>query len=170
MIARNRIWEELKQAKANILCLQKYTDIRRAHNRYYNGFIALTASIGALGFPINEYIPLIASLLIGFVSITKSIMPNFLQSEPELSELDNLSNFYVHYMNSLEKIWYDHDHEFTTEKEAMELFFKLKDSECDKESIFNKGVRHISKELQKKIDKQAEEYLNRVYFEKEKEE
>ncbi|MFR1326649.1 MAG: hypothetical protein ACLSCE_10535 [Bacteroides cellulosilyticus] len=73
-------------------------------------------------------------------------------------------------MNSLEKIWYDHDHEFTTEKEAMELFFKLKDSECDKESIFNKGVRHISKELQKKIDKQAEEYINRVYFEKEKEE
>lgn len=52
----------------------------------------------------------------------------------------------------------------------MELFFKLKDSECDKESIFNKGVRHISKELQKKIDKQAEEYINRVYFEKEKEE
>lgn len=170
MIARNRIWEELKQAKANILCLQKYTDIRCAHNRYYNGFIALTASIGALGFPINEYIPFIASLLIGFVSITKSIMPNFLQSEPELSELDNLSNFYVHYMNSLEKIWYDHEHEFTEEKETMELFFKLKDSECDKESIFNKGVRYISKGLQKKIDEQAEEYINRVYFEKEKEE
>ena len=150
--------------------MQKYTDIRRAHNRYYNGFIALTASIGALGFPINEYIPFIASLLIGFVSITKSIMPNFLQSEPELSELDNLSNFYVHYMNSLEKIWYDHEHEFTEEKETMELFFKLKDSECDKESIFNKGVRYISKGLQKKIDEQAEEYINRVYFEKEKEE
>ena len=170
MIARNRIWEELKQAKANILCLQKYTDIRRAHNIYYNGLIALTASIGALGFPINEYIPFIASLLIGFVSITKSIMPNFLQSEPELSELDNLSNFYVHNMNSLEKIWYDHEHEFTEEKETMELFFKLKDSECDKESIFNKGVRYISKGLQKKIDEQAEEYINRVYFEKEKEE
>ncbi len=97
-------------------------------------------------------------------------MPNFLQSEPELSELDNLSNFYVHYMNSLEKIWYDHEHEFTEEKETMELFFKLKDSECDKESIFNKGVRYISKGLQKKIDEQAEEYINRVYFEKEKEE
>ena len=52
----------------------------------------------------------------------------------------------------------------------MELFFKLKDSECDKESIFNKGVRYISKGLQKKIDEQAEEYINRVYFEKEKEE
>lgn len=55
-------------------------------------------------------------------------------------------------------------------KKLWSIFFKLKDSECDKESIFNKGVRHISKELQKKIDKQAEEYINRVYFEKEKEE
>ena len=38
MIARNRMWEELKQAKINILCLQKYTDRRRAYNRYYNAF------------------------------------------------------------------------------------------------------------------------------------
>lgn len=97
-------------------------------------------------------------------------MPNFLQSEPELSELDNLSNFYVRYMNSLEKIWYDFDHDFIGEKEAMEHFFALKENECDKESVLNKGVRHISKKFQMKIDVAAEEYINRVYFEKEKEE
>ena len=167
MIARNRIWEELKQARANVLCLQKYTDIRRAHNRYYNGFIALSASAGALGFSINEYIPFITSLLIGFVSITKSIMPNFLQSEPELSELDNLSNFYVRYMNHLENIWYDFDHEHIDEKEAMKRFFEIKETECDKESQLNKGIRYISKRLQHQIDEQAEEYINRLYFEKE---
>ena len=107
MIARNRIWEELKQAKINILCLQKYTDRRRAYNRYYNAFIAIVSSIGALGFPLNELIPFYASLVVGFVSIVKSILPNFLQSETELSELDNLSDFYVQYMNSLERIWYN---------------------------------------------------------------
>ena len=166
MIARNRIWEELKQAKANIICVQRYTDKRRAHNRWYNGFIAITASIGALGFAINEYIPFITSLLVGIVSIIKSIMPNFLQTEPELSELDGLSDFYVRYMNSIEKIWYDFDHDFTCEKETMELFFKLKENECDKESILNKGVRNISKQFQKEIDDEAEEYINRVYFTK----
>ena len=57
MIARNRMWEELKQAKINILCLQKYTDRRRAYNRYYNAFIAIVSSIGALGFSLNELIP-----------------------------------------------------------------------------------------------------------------
>lgn len=166
MIARNRIWEELKQAKANIDCLQKYTDKRRANNRYYNGFVAITASAGALGYIVDEYIPLITSVAVGFVSIIKSIMPSFLQTEPELSELDNLSDFYVRYMNSLEKIWYDYDHDFTDEKETMDLFFNLKESECDKQSILNKGVRNISKKLQKEIDEKSEEYINRVYFTK----
>lgn len=169
MIARNRIWEELKQAKANILCLQKYTDKRRANNRYYNGFIAVTASIGALGSVVDQRIAIYTSMAIGLVSIVKSVMPNFLQTEPELSELDNLSDFYVRYMNSIEKIWYDFDHNLLKEKEAMTLFFKLKEEECDKESILNKGVRNISKRMQKRISEESEEYINRVYFEKEKE-
>lgn len=166
MIARNRIWEELKQAKANIICLQKYTDKRRANNRCYNGFVAVTVSVGALGYAIDEYIPFVTSILVGFVSITKSIMPNFLQTEPELSDLDGLSDFYVRYMNSLEKIWYDFDNEFIDEQNTMNSFFRLKESECDKESLFNRGVRNISKKLQKKIDDEAEEYINRVYFTK----
>lgn len=167
MIARNRIWEELKQAKANILCLQKYTDKRRAKNRLYNSFIAITASAGALGYAVNEYVPFVTSITVGFVSIVKSIMPGFLQTEPELSELDGLSDFYVRYMNSIEKIWYDFDHNFVEEKETMEFFFKLKESECDKESLLNRGVRDISKKFQKEIDRDAEEYINRVYFTKE---
>ena len=36
MICRNRIWEELKLAKANIICIQKYTDKRRGYNRAYS--------------------------------------------------------------------------------------------------------------------------------------
>lgn len=54
MICRNRIWEELKQAKANIICIQKYTDKRRGYNRAYNGFVAITASAGALGTLLND--------------------------------------------------------------------------------------------------------------------
>lgn len=167
MIARNRIWEELKQAKANILGLQKYTDNRRSWSRWYNGFIALTASIGALGYSIDAIIPFISSIIVGGTSIAKSIAPNFIQNAQELSELDILSDFYVRYMNSLEKIWYDLDHDITNEKEAMTRFFKLKETECDKESAYNRGVRHITKKMQAQIDAEATEYINTVYFEKE---
>lgn len=166
MIARNRIWEELKQAKANILGLQKYTDKQRSYNRWYNGILAFTASVGALGYSINEIIPFITSIIIGITSIAKSILPNFLQSAQDLSELDVLSDFYVRYMNSLEKIWYDNENNYADEKETMDRFFELKETECDKESAYNRGVRNISKKMQRKIDAEAEEYINRVYFEK----
>lgn len=111
MICRNRIWEELKQAKANIICIQKYTDKRRGYNRAYNGFVAITASAGALGTLLNDKVLFFASMLIGFVSIIKSVLPNFVQGESELSSLDVLADFYNKYMNSLENIWYRLDHD-----------------------------------------------------------
>lgn len=166
MIARNRIWEELKQAKAYIVCIQKYTDRKRSRNRWFNAFVAIASSVGALGYTVNELIPVGTSIAVGFVSIVKSVLPNFLQTEPELSELDNLSDFYIHYMNSLEKLWYEHEYNHVGEKEIMERFFELKESECDKESMMNKGIRYISDRFQKEINKEAEEYINKVYFQK----
>lgn len=170
MICRNRIWEELKQAKANIICIQKYTDKRRGYNRAYNGFVAITASAGALGTLLNDKVPLFASMLIGFVSIIKSVLPNFVQGESELSSLDVLADFYNRYMNSLENIWYRFDHDIIDEKQAMDEFFKLKETECDKMSQMNRLVRNISKRFQRKIDEEAATYINRVYYEKKPEE
>lgn len=170
MICRNRIWEELKQAKANIICIQKYTDKRRGYNRAYNGFVAITASAGALGTLLNDKVPFFASMLIGFVSIIKSVLPNFVQGESELSSLDVLADFYNKYMNSLENIWYRLDHDIIDEKQAMDEFFKLKETECDKMSQMNRLVRNISERFQKKIDEEAATYINRVYYEKNPEE
>ncbi len=166
MEARNRIWEELKQAKANILCIQYYTNNRRKYNRYYNAFIAIMSSFGALGTLIDISIPIFTSFIVAFASIIKSILPNFLQSEPELSGLDSISDFYVRYMSELEYIWYRFYHGLITEEDAMKSFFKLKDTENDKQSVMNKGIRSISKKEQKRIDDEADEYINRVYFNK----
>ncbi|SCH27943.1 Uncharacterised protein [uncultured Bacteroides sp.] len=156
----------MKQAKANIICIQKYTDKRRGYNRAYNGFVAITASAGALGTLLNDKVPFFASMLIGFVSIIKSVLPNFVQGESELSSLDVLADFYNKYMNSLENIWYRFDHDIIDEKQAMDEFFKLKETECDKMSQMNRLVRNISTRFQRKIDEQAKEYINRVYYEK----
>lgn len=166
MNARNRIWEELKQTKANILCAQMYTDRKRLWNRRYNATIAILAGFGALGFAINEYIPFITSLLVGTFSIIKSLIPTFSQTEAELSEMDAISDFYAKYMNSLEEIWYRLDTGEIKEKEAMDDFFKLKESECDKESKLNRGTRSISKRLQDKVNGKAKQYIDDVYFTK----
>ena len=73
-------------------------------------------------------------------------------------------------MNSLESIWYRYENKIITEKEAMEEFFKLKETECDKQSQFNRLIRNISEKFQKEIDKESDKYLKSVYYENETEE
>ena len=136
------------------------------NRRYYH----ITASAGALGSLINEQIPLISSIVIGFVSIIKSVLPTFVQSENELSALDLLCDFYLSYMNSMENIWYKLDKGIIEEDEAMKEFFSLKATECDKQSLMNRGIRNISVKFQKMIDEQATKYINSVYYEQEQDE
>lgn len=164
MIAKNRIWEEIKQAKTNIICLQRYTDRRRRILRYYNIFIITVSAFGALSFKLNETIPVVTSILVALVSLVKSSMPNFIQSEQEISELDRLTDFYSKYLNTIENLWYKFYTESENEKDIMISFFEYKSNECDKYSLLNKGIRSISKKEQSFIDKELLEYINRIYY------
>ena len=77
MVIRNKVWEELKQAHVNIL----YTDSQRKYERYYQCFIAFTASAGTFGYIIEEWLPLVSSMLIALVSVVKSLFPQFIQPD-----------------------------------------------------------------------------------------
>ena len=55
MFIKNKIWEEMKQAHANVLCVKWYTDKQRKHDRYYQMFIALVASGGTFGYLLNSF-------------------------------------------------------------------------------------------------------------------
>lgn len=101
MIVRNKIWEELKQAHANVLCIAWYNDNRRRLNRRYDLFIAVVASGSSFGYLLNNNIPLIGSITIAIVSVAKSIFPQFLQPEQELSELDKIMDYYNKYESEL---------------------------------------------------------------------
>lgn len=73
-------------------------------------------------------------------------------------------------MNSLENIWFQFDNNIMDEKQAMDKFFKLKETECDKISQMNRLIRNISKRFQQKIDEEAGTYIDHVYFKRETEE
>lgn len=90
MIVRNKIWEELKQAHANVLCIKWYNDNRRRLNRRYPLFIAVVASGSSFGYLLNNKMSMIGTITITIVSVAKSIFPQFLQPEQELSELDKV--------------------------------------------------------------------------------
>ena len=166
MVVRNKIWEELKQAHANVLCFCWYTNKQRKYERWYQVFVALVASGGTFGYLINEYAPLISSGIIAFVSVAKSLFPHFLQPEKELCILDGLMDYYNKYMNEMEHLFYLLDHNEIEEKEAIQKVYELKKDECSQQSIMNRFVRSIPESRHKKIDNESTEYINRVYFNK----
>lgn len=166
MIIKNRIFEEIKQSKSYILGLQKYTDKMRKRNRAYHTLLACSSCIGTLGAFISLYIPAITSILATMGVIAKQIVPNLLQEEKELSELDRLADFYLGYLNSIELIWYDFDKEIVVEDDTAHRFLQLKETEVGKPSIYNKYVYHISSKMQTEIDSESQKYVDRIYYSK----
>ena len=166
MIVRNKVWEELKQAHVNILCLRWYTDSQRKYERYYQCFIAITASIGTFGYVFENWLPFVSSLLIAFISVVKALFPQFIQPEKELCILDSIMDFYNRYMNDLELLMHQNDTEQLNEDETMIKIHQLKGDECEKQSIMNRFVRSIPKKRLKLLENESTEYINRVYFNK----
>lgn len=167
MIAKNRMWQELKRTRANIECLLNYTDTRRRWLRWYNVLIIFTSSAGALTSLFDKWFAIVATVVIAVASILKAALPNIVQTDQELSDLDRLLDFYNKYFNKLEEIWYKRFEAIIDDDEMMKLLFELKEDECDKYSLLNKGVRGITSKEQLKINAQCEKYINEVYFERE---
>lgn len=164
MEVRNKIWEEFKQAKANVVCIRRYNSLQRQLNSIYQIFIAVCAAVGTFSFGFSNKIPFIALLSIAIVSLVKAIFPQILQPEQELCELDGMMDYYNSFMNKLERFFYELDKQQKTDDEVMKELFSLKDEECLKESKMNKLIRWIPKHMQKKIDAEVQTYIDEVYY------
>lgn len=164
MEVRNKIWEEFKQAKANVVCIRRYNSLQRQLNSIYQIFIAVCAAVGTFSFGFSDKIPFIALLSIAIVSLVKAIFPQILQPEQELCELDGMMDYYNSFMNKLERFFYELDKQQKTDDEVMKELFSLKDEECLKESKMNKLIRWIPKLMQKKVDAEVQTYIDEVYY------
>lgn len=164
MEVRNKIWEEFKQAKANVVCIRRYNSLQRQLNSIYQIFIAVCAAVGTFSFGFSDKIPFIALLSIAIVSLVKAIFPQILQPEQELCELDGMMDYYNSFMNKLERFFYELDKQQKTDDEVMKELFSLKDEECLKESKMNKLIRWIPKRMQKNVDAEVQTYIDEVYY------
>lgn len=164
MVVRNKIWEEIKQAHANVLCLTWYTNHQRKYERWYQLFIAIVASGGTFGYLKYDFLPLVSSGLIAFVSVAQSLFPHFRQPEKELCVLDDLMAYYNQYMIEMEHLFYQFDHKMMNEEETIQKVYELKKEESLRQSTMNRLVRFIPSSRQKKLDKESNDYINKVYL------
>lgn len=164
MVVRNKIWEEFKQAKANVECIARYTSLQRQLNCIYQVFIAVTAAVGTVtsGFYIEASVYALGAIAI--VSLAKAIFPQIIQPENELCALDGIMDYYNSFLNKLENLFYEFDKEQKTEDVVMAEIFNLKEEECKMQSQMNKLIRWIPQWMQKRIDKVVNTYINEVYF------
>ena len=164
MEVRNKIWEEFKQAYANVSCIRRYTSMQRQLNCIYQVFIAATAAVGTVFSGYKPEASIYALGAIAVVSLTKAIFPQILQPEKELCDLDALMEYYSSYMNKMELLFYQYDKEQKTDDDIMKELSELKEDECKKMSQMNKLIRWIPWLMQRNINKEANSYINKVYF------
>lgn len=164
MEVRNKIWEEFKQAYANVSCIRRYTSLQRQLNCIYQVFIAATAAIGTVVSGFDPKASVFALGAIAFVSLTKAIFPQIIQPEKELCDLDAIMEYYSSFMNKMEMLFYQYDKEQKSDDDIMNELYELKEDECKKYSQMNKLIRWIPDRMQKNIDKEVDTYIKEVYF------
>jgi hypothetical protein len=164
MNVKNKLWEELKQADANVRCITLYTDRQRRYNRWYQIFIAFSAAIGTVLTQAKPEWAQYSLWLIALVSIAKAVFPSMLHTDQDLFALDGLMDFYNKYKVEMELLFHSFDNEYITDQEALNKLSELKRDECIKQSLLNRMIRRISKKLRAKILKDSEDYLKKTYF------
>lgn len=160
----NRIWEEMKQAKVNALCLQHYTDDARKRMRWANWVIVFISAAGTLLYGIFPVGTFIATTLVALFGFVKNIAPIFTQSDEELYKLDCLMAFYNSFFNDLELLWIQFRNENITDKEAATQFHRLKKKETEKLPELNRYVRSLSEKEEKVLQNESDEYLTKIYY------
>ena len=160
----NKLWEEFKQAKANVVCIRRYNSVQRQLNSIYQIFIAVCAAVGTFSFGFSDRIPFFALLSIAIVSLVKAIFPQIIQPEQELCELDGIMDYYNSFMNKMEVFFYQLDKDLKNDDEVIQELFVLKEDECNKKSKMNRLIRWIPKRMQKKVDAEVQTYIEEVYY------
>lgn len=163
---RNKIWEDMKEAKTYQLSCLYYVDKKRKFNRYYNYAIIIIASLGAFTFFINHWCTFGTTIVTFFLEIFKNFVPAMCQPEKELVELDNLATYYGETSRKLEELWTKYELGYYKKEKttvSKELYNLLNDK-SENDTKMNRLIHSLSKKEDEKIQDQTDEYLKSKYY------
>lgn len=161
--ARARIWYELKYAKTNSICLERYTNRVRKINRWVNWGIVIIATVGSAAYGWKPIGTLVASVMVAVVTFLKNTVPIFAQSDEELVKLDGLLAFYNKYFCDVELIWIPYDNDKLSEQKALDELHRIKTVEAEKMPEMNRYVRSLSSSEKQEIETKVDNYLEEIY-------
>ena len=144
---RDRIWNELTQAKFNSEFATLYAEKQRVYLRRFNVLILVFSGGGVMGWTFWKDFPLASCIIIASVSLIRLLQPHLIMNDKQIGNLDNISKFYFNYYNKLEKLWYDSEYETVNFEKTKKLFFIIKASEQEINQIVNETLKSKPKDL-----------------------
>lgn len=164
MIVRNKIWEEIKQTKANAICAQKYSTVQRRIDLTYKVMIPLLSALCALFSTMELYDKTLCSAIVLFISSTvKAIFPKLILSEKNILALDELYKAFNNSLTDLESLFHNLDYNAISENDAMLEINRLTKLNTELAEELNRLVLWIPPFVDKRITEETEYYLNATY-------
>lgn len=157
-VLTNKVWEEAELAFSYSKKIRIYTDRRRNRNRLADAIIILLVCFTSFSFLIDGHFPLFVSILSSIAILAKQMLPIFIQSESDLSKLDNAADFFAKYLVDMDKFYYNLMHGISTPDECSNDFYKLRKSSTDYYTIVNRYYRGLPEKYNLKVKKEFDEY------------
>lgn len=126
---RNKVWYELLQARHSIEYCTLYCGFMRDCNKWFNAVVLVFSTSGIFGWAIWKSYPVIACILIAIMQLLKLILPNFIFSDKEFKQLDEIQEFYYSLALKLDKLWHELNTDKIDEDSATQQYYILKEQE-----------------------------------------
>jgi len=166
MNIRNNIWYELVDAKFGEIYLTKYVSFNQNLTKSFNVITLLLSISGILSWKFFENYIWLVFILIAILQLLSLIENSIIRSRKEIEGIINLKNEYAKYHIKLEKVWYAINNNSTTEDEASDQFYRLKEKEKIRIDKLDSQLNiKIYKRLKKKTNTETKSYIKKFYYE-----
>jgi hypothetical protein len=165
-----RVWHEMIDIKYGEIYLSKYLGLQRTLKRIFKILTLILSLSGILGWKYFEDYVWIALILISVIQIFTLVENQLIRSDKEIEDISALRQLYSKYYQKLEKLWTQIEFETLTEKNSMEKYFELRDSDWLKiEDLDSQLNVKKYKKLMKQTEIETNSYINKyLYHEQEK--
>lgn len=165
MSIKNRIWNELFDAKKNDQYLSEYLRKVKQRKRWYK--IALIL-IGVIGLVLNQlqinkiYSSLIFALIV-ITEVLKNMIPEWFPDEALIEKLPEYRMMYVQKFEKLDELWMKVSLDKLTEEEAFQEYFNIRKINSQLEAMDNSIWMPDDKNLMDKATNDTTIYAENHY-------
>jgi hypothetical protein len=160
---RERIWDELAQAKFHENYSCELISYQRNVLNFYNITIAVFSTGGIMGWKFWETMPLISCSIISIIALLKFISPHIIPSEKQIEKVNNIIDFYTAFYSKIEELWYKSQGGRISNADLEKIFFEIKNTEKEINKTVNEIIKRPNKSLIKKAEEKSASYFKRVF-------